>query len=244
MPAVHRAPSLLLAMLSALVAPCALAGIGEGTAKGGGAADTIPADIAPAHVVADDQAQAAVAAVLVATLVERFADPMLEVRLDPAKAEAGGPRDHVLHGTGQLRLDGGGDQDWLAFRYSSRYDALFGTAGYPEIALGADGAGEGERFVPNDAALVGELETRLAAEFEARPGAGRVFLQFDDISSVQAGDRFLRIEASGIADFGPGGSTAARVDALYDLKARRWLGIEHALAPNIVAHGDGGTAGY
>ncbi len=238
MPAVHHAPLLLLAMLPAVVAPCALAGTGEGTARGGGAADTISMP-----VPAGDQAQAAVAAVLVATLGERFDDPMLELRLGPASLEPGAAGELVVQGMGQLRLGGAG-QDWLAFHYRSRYDATFGTAGYPDITLGGDGEAAGERFVPNDARLVGELEARIATEFESLPGAGRVFLQLDDISSIQSGQRFLRIDASGSADFGPGGSTAAHVDAIYDLQAGHWLSIEHELAPNIVAHDDGGTAGY
>jgi len=244
MPAVQRAPLMFLALVCAGAAPCALAGTDEGTVPGGGAADTTFPSPAAVAIAADEQAQAAVAAVLVATLGERFGDPMLELRLGPAEVEAGGARDHVVHGTGHLRLADGGEQDWLAFRYRSRYDPMFGTAGYAEVSLGGDGEGEGERFVPNDARLLVELETRLAREFEARPGAGRVFLQLDEVSSLQSGDRFLRIEASGLVDFGPGGSTTASVDALYDLQALDWLSIEHALAPNIVAHGDGGTAGY
>lgn len=239
MPAVHRAPLLLLAMLSATVAPCAVADIGEGTAKGGGAADTISTP-----VPAGEQAQAAVAAVLVTTLAERFDDPALELRLDPAEISATGPHEQVVHGQGQLKLTGSGEQDWLAFRYRSRYDAMFGTAGFAEITLGGDGEGEGERFVPNDARLLLDLETRVATEFESWPGAGRVFLQLDDIDSLQSGQRFLHIEANGIVDFGPGGSTAAHVDAIYDLQADRWLSIEQELAPNIVRHDDGGTAGY
>ena len=243
MPAVHHAPLMFLAMLFAGAAPCALADTGEGTAQGGGAADTIPSSV-PVDAIANEQAQAAVAAVLVASLGERFDDPMLELRLGPAEVETSAEREHVVHGTGHLRLAGGGEQDWLAFRYRSRYDPMFGTAGYAEVSLGGDGEGEGERFVPNDARLLVELERRLAIEFESRPGAGRVFLQLDDVSSLQSGQRFLRIEASGLVDFGPGGSTTASVDALYDLQAMDWLSIEHALAPNIVAHGDGGTAGY
>lgn len=233
-----------LAMLVASAAPCALAAAGAGAAQGGGAVDTTPATVAGGTGAADEHTRAAVAAVLVATLSERFEDPMLELRLGPADVEAVGDRDHVVHGTGQLRLAGSGEHDWLAFRYRSRYDPMFGTAGYAQVRLGGDGQGEGERFVPNDARLLVELETRLALEFESRPGAERVFLQLDDVSSLQSGDRFLRIEASGLVDFGPGGNTTATVDALYDLRSMDWLSIEHALAPNIVVHGDGGTAGY
>lgn len=228
----------LLVILSAAVAPCALAGQGEGAAGGGGAADTI------SIAAPDEQARSAAAAVLVATLSERFDDPMLEVRLDEAVVESTGPRDQVVHGSGGLRFDGGDDDGWLAFRYRSRYDPLFGTAGYPEITLGGEGEAEGERFVPNDARLMAELEHLVAEEFESWPGAGRVFLQFDDISSLQSGNRFLQIEASGIVDFGTGGSTAARIEALYDLHERTWREIGHELAPNITTQHDATAAGY
>jgi len=234
MPACHHVRLLSLALLCAGAMPLAVA-------AQDGAAPGTPAAVV---VAADEQVQAAVAAVLVATLAERFDDPLLEVRLGPAGVTSTGVRDHVVHGDGHLRLSGGGPEDWLAFRYRSRYDPLFGTAGYAEVSLGGDGEGEGERFVPNDARLLVDLEARLAGEFESQPGAGRVFLQLDEVSSLQSGERFLRIEASGLVDFGPGGSTTTRVDALYDLQGGHWLSIEHALAPNIVAHDHGGTAGY
>jgi len=235
--AVHHRVLLLLAILSAAAFPCALAGEGEGAAGSGGAADTM--DTSP---TLGEQAQGAVAAVLVATLGERFGDPRLEVRLGAADVESSEPHGQVVSGVGQLRFEGG--DEWLAFRYRTRYDSGFGSAGYPEITLGAGGEGSEERFVPNDAGLVAELESRVAGEFESWPGAGHVLLQLDDISSLQSGESFLHIEASGIADFGPGGSTAARIEALYDLDAGTWRSIESSLAPNISAHDDGGTAGH
>ncbi|MEN1940490.1 hypothetical protein WCE39_05230 [Luteimonas sp. MJ174] len=206
------------------------------------------AQAAPGQVAASGEVQAGVAAVLVATLAERFSSTMLDLRLDPATVDVEGPREHVVHGIGYVRFTDGagadeGSDEWLAFRYRSRYDPLFASAGYPEIVLGAGGEGEGERFVPNDALLLGELEARVATELEALPGAGRVFLQLDDISSTQSGERFVRIQAQGLADFGPGGSTDALIDALYDLGSGAWLSIEHALGPNVRAHEDGATAG-
>ncbi|MEN1928121.1 hypothetical protein WCE37_03830 [Luteimonas sp. MJ250] len=235
MPAVRRAKLLLLAILS-VAAPCASAQAGEDAAVR--AADTIPM---PSPV--DEQVLAAVAAVLVATLGDEFGDSMLELTLGEARLAVAGPRDHVVHGVGELRFSGG-DDTWLAFRYRTRYDPLFVSAGYPEIDLGADGEGAGERFVPNDAALLGELEARMAGELESLPGAARVFVQLDDISSMQSGSRFLHIEASGIADFGPDGSTVANVEALYDLHAGAWLRINHTLENAAAARTDEPLAGY
>lgn len=249
MPAVHPCSLLLLAILSAAAFPPALAEQVTGTSGHGWAADTMPsfaaapADEEPAAplVPADEGVQAAVAAVLVAALAQRFADPMLEVRLESAGVESEGPRDHVVHGRGLLGFGGG---DWLAFRYRARYDAASGSAGWPEVELGGGGAADGERFVPNDAGLLAELESLVLAEFAAWPGAGRVVLQLDEVHSLRSGDRFVHIDARGIADFGPGGRTAARIEALYDLRHATWLDIEPELAPNVGPRDDGGTAGY
>lgn len=236
MPARCRARILLACILFA-AAPCASAQAGPGQS-------TAPGDAASVRMPADEQVHGAVAAVLVPTLGREFGAAMLELRLGEAHVEIAGPRDHVVHGVGQLRFTGdGGDDDWLGFSYRSRYDPVFATAGYPEITLGGDGAGVFERFVPNDAGLLVELEARVGAELEAYPGAGRVYLRLDDISSMQSGARFVRIEAEGLADFGPGGSTSARIDALYDLHAGAWLRIGHALGPNIESHPDSATAG-
>lgn len=236
MPVVRRAIVLLLVALSG-AAPCALAQV-----RGGVAAEAFDTPSVPLPL--DEKVQAAVAAVLVPTLGSELGDAMLELKLGTARIEVEGPRDHVVHGHGEVRFTGGGGaDDWLAFRYRTRYDPVFATAGYPEISLGADGAGGGERFVPNDAALLRELEARVASELEGLPGAGRVYLQLDDIASLESGSRFVRIEASGMADFGPGGSTSARIDALYDRGTGAWLSIAHALGPNIGILDHAATAG-
>lgn len=188
----------------------------------------------------DEQVRAAVAAVLVATLASEFGDAMLELRLGEATVAAEGARDHVVSGLGEVRFAGGGEQ-WMAFAYRTRYDPLAGGAGWPEIRLGTDGAAEGERYVPNDARLVGELESAVAGELEALPGAGRVWLQLDRVASLESGGRFLRIDAAGVADFGPGGRTGVEVEGLFDAATGRWLRIAHALEPNVRAH-DAATA--
>lgn len=247
MPAVHHCSLLLLAILSAAAFPPSLAEQGREASGSGWAADTTFGPAAAGEgdqavvTPADEGVQAAVAAVLVAALGQRFDSPMLEVRLESADVEASGPRDRVVHGSGLLSFDGG---DWLAFRYRTRYDAAFGSAGWPEVSLGSAGEAEGEHFVPNDAGLLAELEALVVAELQSWPGTGHVLLQLDEVHSLQSGGRFVHIDASGIADFGPGGSTPARIEALYDLRSASWRSIEPALAPNIGRHDDGGTAGY
>jgi hypothetical protein len=236
MPAACRVKMLILAMLCA-IAP------GVSARAQDDARDT-GSDPARITQPLDEPVQAAVAAVLLATLGAEFGDTVLEVTLGDAQVEVAGPREHVVEGVGRLRFTGsGGTDDWLAFRYRTRYDPLFSAAGYPQIQLGAAGDGVGERFVPNDAALLRELEDAVASELEALPGAGRVFLQLDEISSLQTGSRFIQIDARGIADFGAGGSTGAHIQALYDQARGAWLSIEHALEPNIGVREADVTAG-
>jgi hypothetical protein len=189
----------------------------------------------PAREAVGDEVRNAVAAVLVGALGAEFGEAMVDVRLDSVQVEVESARDHVLSGTGRVRIGapGGGGQagedDWLGFQYRTRYDTLFASAGWPDVQLG----GGDERDVPNDAVLVAELEQRLADELEQLPGAGRVYMQFDDITSVESGQRFVRIAATGVADFGTGGSTSTEVDALYDRGAGTWLRVRQELGANI-----------
>jgi hypothetical protein len=73
----------------------------------------------------------------------------------------------------------------------------------------------------------------LAQEF----GYQNVRLQLDSISTLQAADRYLRIEATGIADFGLDGAAPTRVDALYDPTRNAWLRVAYKLQP-AAAGGD------
>jgi hypothetical protein len=60
-----------------------------------------------------------------------------------------------------------------------------------------------------------------------------VRLQLDEITTLETGQRYLRIDAQGIADFGREGSTPARVDALYDRKDKSWLRVNYELGPAV-----------
>lgn len=190
---------------------------------------------------AGEPAESAAAAVLVATLAARFGERMRELRLYQVELETGDSRDQTVHGRGEILFAGG--DEWLPFGFHVRYDPILASAGYPEIDLGGGGGGEDERHVPNDAALVAELEARVAVELESVHGSGRVHLQLDRIRSVMAGSRFLHIEATGIADSHGGGRTPAGMEGLYDLHARSWLDVGHVLVPDFRPRDDGGTAG-
>jgi hypothetical protein len=236
MPLSHPTPfhPLLLALLFAMPGGAAFAQAGDPVQA---AAEQ---DTPMASLPAGDDVRNAVAAVLVGALGAEFGDAMVDVRLDSVEVAVESARDHVVSGTGRVRIGAGagasaasetstGDGDWLAFQYRTRYDTLFASAGWPDVQLG----GGDEREVPNDAMLVAELEERLAGELEQLPGAGRVYIQFDAINSVESGQRFVRIDASGIADFGAGGSTSARIDAVYDRRDATWLRVRQELGANI-----------
>ena len=104
------------------------------------------------------------------------------------------------------------------------------SAGYPELRIG-EGGSDG-RAVPNDAQLVRELDDRVVELLAQEFGYQNVRLQLDRISTVQAAQRYLRIEATGIADFGLDGAAPTRVDALYDPTRNAWLRVAYKLQPS------------
>ena len=125
------------------------------------------------------------------------------------------------------RLRVGDDADWIGFRYSTIYDTTFQSAGYPQLTIG--GVAAGERLVPNDALLVRQLEDRITVELDRQLGIPAARLQFDDISTVEGGQRLLRITAEGVADFGRSGITPVRIEALYDQVANAWRRVNYEL---------------
>lgn len=184
----------------------------------------------------DETLQAAVAAVVIGALTEQFGDRTIAVKLDSTDVQVASIRDRVISGTGRMQI-GADDGEWLGFRYRTLYDTLYGSAGFPELTLGGT---DGEREVPNDSGLVSELDAQVAARLDEEFGGQPVRLQLDRIATHEAGKRFLRIEAAGIADFGREGTTAAQVDALYDRRDGSWLRVNYELGPSA---GVGSSAG-
>ena len=174
----------------------------------------------------------AVAAVVVAALTEQFDNRTIAVQLDSVDVQIVSIRDRVVSGEGRMRI-GADDEDWIGFRYRTLYDTLYGSAGYPELTLGGSG---GERAVPNDSALVQELDARVVAaldkEFQGQP----VRLQLDRINTLEAGKRFCaRASASPISAAKQHTRARRRV---YDRHENAWMRVNYELAPRLAAHDD------
>ncbi|TXH72428.1 MAG: hypothetical protein E6Q88_06280 [Lysobacteraceae bacterium] len=176
-----------------------------------------------------------VAAALVTALSEQLGGRAVNIRLEHVDAQATSLRDRLVKGQGRMLIDGG--DDWIAFRFDVLYDAVLESAGYPELHIG--GVGRDERAVPNDAKLIREMDDRVVAMLGEEFGYQQVRLQLDRIVTVEAGTRYLRVDADGIADFGLDGTSPLRVEALYDRKAPNWLRIAYVLQPSNEASGSG-----
>lgn len=185
-----------------------------------------PAGQRPMAATSGDEAlDNAVAAVVVAALAEQLDTTMIEVGIDSFDVAIASVRDRRVSGEGRLRV--GDDADWIGFRYSTIYDTTFQSAGYPQLTIG--GVAAGERLVPNDALLVRQLEDRITVELDRQLGIPAARLQFDYISTVEGGQRLLRITAQGVADFGRSGITPVRIEALYDQVANAWRRVNYEL---------------
>jgi len=188
---------------------------------------TAPAAPAAAAVGGTDTINGAVAGVLIAALGEQFGGRPVSIMLDKIEVQPVSIRDRTVSGEGRARIEG--DEDWIGFRFSTLYDTTFNSAAYPDITLG--GVTSGERDIPNDTKLVRELDDRVVAGLGKEFTGQVVRLQLDRITTVEAGSRYLRINASGIADFGAEGTSPARIEALYDRRGKAWLRVNYELGP-------------
>lgn len=166
-----------------------------------------------------------VAASLVGALSEELGGRAVKIKLDRVEVQTTSLRDRLVSGQGMLQIENA--SDWIGFRFTTLYDAILESAGYPELSIGISGP-EG-RAVPNDAALIRELDDRVIGMLGEEFGTQRVRLQLDRISTVETGARYLRIDANGIADFGLDGTAPTRVEGLYDRQDNAWLRVAYVL---------------
>lgn len=181
----------------------------------------------------------AIAGVLVGALTEQFGGRAVSVKLDRVDVLPSSIRDRVVNGEGRVQI--GDDQDWIGFRFNTLYDTQQGSAAYPDITLG--GIAKDEHEIPNDTALVTQLDDTVVARLGKEFSSQAVRLQFDRIVTVEAGTRYLRISATGIADFGRDGNAPAQVEALYDRRDKSWMRVNYELGPTANRDGDEILAG-
>jgi hypothetical protein len=204
------------------------------------APDPVPAPAAAGPAAGGTEAiNGAVAGVLIAALTEQFGGRSVSIMLDKVNVLPASIRDRTVSGEGRARIEG--DEDWIGFRFNTLYDTTFNSAAYPDITIG--GVTGGERDVPNDTALVRELDDRVVERLGQEFSGQVVRLQLDRISTVEAGSRYLRINASGIADFGAEGTSPAQIEGLYDRRGKTWLRVNYELGPGAGMQELGALAG-
>src|SRR3546814_21149891 len=111
---------------------------------------------------------------------------------------------------------------------STRTDTLFP---YTTLFRSLGGVTGDERNMPNDPMLVRQLDKRVVERLGQEFAEQTVRLQLDRITTVEAGSHYLRIAASGIADFGPEGTSSERIAATADLRAEHWVRVDDVLGP-------------
>jgi hypothetical protein len=204
------------------------------------APDPVPAPAAAGPAAGGTEAiNGAVAGVLIAALTEQFGGRSVSIMLDKVNVLPASIRDRTVSGEGRARIEG--DEDWIGFRFNTLYDTTFNSAAYPDITIG--GVTGGERDVPNDTVLVRELDDRVVERLGQEFSGQVVRLQLDRITTVEAGSRYLRINASGIADFGAEGTSPAQIEGLYDRRGKTWLRVNYELGPGAGMQELGALAG-
>lgn len=209
--------------MNRLIAPCIVALLIGTTSPASAVKPAVEARTLEARE--RDTLDGVVAAGLVGALSEQLGGRAVKIRLGQVDVRASSLRDRVVSGQGELQIDGA--PEWLGFRFSTLYDSLYESAGYPELSIGT--AGPGGRAVPNDSGLIREAEERVVAQLAKEFGYQKVWLQLDRIATVESGSRYLRIDASGTADFGRDGAAPARIEGLYDRKQKVWLRVAYVL---------------
>ncbi|MFP7721508.1 hypothetical protein [Lysobacter sp. A3-1-A15] len=176
------------------------------------------------RVEAEQALDATVAAALIGAVAGQFDEKDVEVRLIDVDVEDASLRDRQLIGRGELRL--GDSDEWIAFGFEALYDTVESVVSYPRLTVGEGATADPVSLDASIARTLGDrAETALTNEFSQQP----VSLTLEDVRSIDAGGRYLRVEASGTADFGREGNAAAQVHGLFDQQKDRWVRVSYEL---------------
>lgn len=162
-----------------------------------------------------------VAAAVIGSISRQFATADVTVQLDDVRTLPASIQDRQVVGGGRLQL--AGDPTWIPFRFAGLYDTSSTEVTYPQLHLG-DGAATATLQPALARSLGREVGTALRSEFADQPVAWSM-----DHATVATAGRYLVVEAAGMTDFGPEGSAATRVQALYDVGQGRWLRVNYEL---------------
>lgn len=169
----------------------------------------------------------ATAAALIGAISSQFSERQVEVKLDKVDVAPVSIIQRDIRGTGRLLI--GKDDVWIPFRFNALYDTEQASVGYPDLTLGSDDPGQ---LALADSALTKklavEVDRRLHQEFAQQPAR----IALETVHVIPAGNRYLRLQAIGTADFGRDGATGAGVQALYDLRTGEWLQVNYELGAN------------
>ena len=167
---------------------------------------------------------ASVAAAVIGLVSRQFGERMVQVKLDRVESVPDSLLQTDVSGDGRLRI--GDDDEWLPFRFECLYDTAAATASAPRLVIGD---GDPGRALPVRsgvaASLRDEVQSRLRREFRQQA----VSFRLDRAAALDAGKRYARVEANGIADFGRDGRTPAGVEAIYDRRANAWIQVRYEL---------------
>lgn len=166
----------------------------------------------------------AVAAAVIGAVAQEFGEREVGVKLDTVKVDPSSIRDRAVSGEGRLKL--GDDAEWITFRYAAQYDTEAELVTAPQLVIGASGAGRAmDANAPVSRSLERSVVTAMQGEFAGQP----VKVAFDRVRVIEAGARYQRVEAIGLADFGSEGTAAASAQGLYDTRAQTWVKVNYEL---------------
>jgi hypothetical protein len=216
-----RTTLLSIGTFSALAATSLIAGHqAPAAASTTSAAAEMPVSTLQASTKVDD----AIAAAVIESISHQFDTADVVVQLGDVQVRPASIQDRRVTGAGRLRIDGA--SEWVPFHFDAMYDTSSAEVTYPRLDLGSATTAALASGSPLATSLDGQVNAALKSEFQSQP----VHWSLASARTSQIG-RFMRVQGSGVADFGADGSTPAQVEGLYDGVAKKWVRVRYELGP-------------
>jgi hypothetical protein len=183
-----------------------------------------PLQVPKTRAEAREAEDAAVAAAVIGAISGQFGERKVQVKLDGVHSTPNSLLEADVVGNGRMLI--GEDDEWLPFRFAGLYDIASATASAPRLVIGGDEPGS---ELPRDSAIAAQLRAQVQSRLDAEFREQAVRFDLDRADTLDAGKRYSRIEASGIADFGRDGRTPADIHALYDRHDHAWVRVSYEL---------------